>query len=128
MNEPEFGAKLLVIMALVFSVAGFGTLLALPGKPPHSEPLEFIGYICALFSCAWLATICCSACFAYLVRKKSWPSNSITWTAVAFALAGFILVVTAALLNLSTTLLAGGAIGASAALFAVATRRFFLPS
>jgi hypothetical protein len=128
MKEPEFGAKVLVVVGLVFSVAGFAALLALAGKPPHSEPVERIGYICALFSCAWLATICSSACFAYLARRWGWPANSFASVVVPFAVAGFIFVVAAALLNLSTALYAGGAMQASAACFALTTRRFFASS
>jgi hypothetical protein len=81
MREPSFGEKILVLLGIGISAAGFVWLVTIT-KPP--EAFLRLGLLSAIISCSGLLVICWGACWAYMARKRNWSWRACGWAAVPF--------------------------------------------
>jgi hypothetical protein len=70
MREVSASEKILMPLGLVFSAAGFRSLLMLRGPPPLSRRLLRLGFFAALYSCLWLFILCWVATLVFVLRMK----------------------------------------------------------
>src|ERR1700689_3710678 len=86
-KSATISERLVVLLGLLASAAGFGFLALVPDVPSWSHPVSRIGLVAAIFTCIWSARLCGLLCFAFLDRNRGCSQQP----AVAlFALAGLL--------------------------------------
>jgi hypothetical protein len=91
MREPSFGEKILVLLGIVMSAAGFVWCVTTPDKPPAVFLRLCLN--AAGLSCLWLFTLCWATFFAYVVRKIDWSPRACAFVGIPIFVAGVTLVV-----------------------------------
>jgi hypothetical protein len=86
-KSATISERLVVLLGLLASAAGFVFLALVPDVPSWSHPVSRIGLVAAIFTCIWSALLCWTLCFVYLGRKRGW---SLQPAVALFALAGFV--------------------------------------
>ena len=91
MKEPSFGEKILVLLGIAMSAAGFVWFVTTPDKPP-ARHFSASCFNAAGLSCLWLFTLGWAAVLAYLVRKRDWSPRACAFAGIPIFAAGVTLV------------------------------------
>ena len=71
-KSATISERLVVLLGLLASAAGFVFLALVPDVPSWSHSASRIGLVAAIFTCIWSALLCWTLCFVYLGGKRGW--------------------------------------------------------